>query len=95
MLGQIVHYVFHSGAERAALIVRAEGDVCNLLVFMDGLNDSQLANGADGAQMGNNLWITSVPQSEKTHAPHTWHWIDDSRVLTTQDLALALAKAGI
>jgi len=76
--GRIVHYVMPDGEHRPAIIVKAWDkeqsghDACaNLVVFLDGTNDREVANVSDDPQLTE--WQTCKACSESME-PGTWHW---------------------
>ena len=73
-VGRIVHYVVSPGEHRAAIVVRHwSGDMANLYVFLDGMNDSYF-NGVGTQIAPGLLWVTSVHQDEDEKKLFTWHW---------------------
>lgn len=74
-VGRTVHYVLTDGQHRPATVVRTFPgyDGVNLVVLLDGTNDSTVAI-AHGFQAGALTgWATSVKYSEGKE-PFTWHW---------------------
>jgi hypothetical protein len=81
IVGRIVHYVLedgpNAGEDRPAMIVRVwnlETGYCNLLVFLDGINDGHKIEYQAGGTIAPMLWKTSRSFDSETKAPGTWHW---------------------
>ena len=78
-VGKDVCYVLDKGPcvgqARPAKVVQVFGDdgTCNLVIFLDGLND--VDGGAHTGDRGDNpiMWATSVHYSAKNEFGH-WHW---------------------
>lgn len=78
--GRIVHYVLSNGQHRPAIVVRdwsnpalpgSDGRV-NLMVFVDGTNDSGAVSGKACEQ--GLFWATSAHYDPAGTEHHTWHW---------------------
>ena len=71
--GRIVHYVMPSGEHRPAIVVRVRNletvtdGYVNLVVFVDGVNDVNLAT---------TILETSVFFNNTDKPVGTWHWIE-------------------
>ncbi len=76
-IGRVVHYVDEEGQIHPAEIVAVLSENCvNLVVTLDGENDSRSGLGGSGSQL--HAWKTGVEEVSEFDAenwtPFSWHW---------------------